>query len=471
MRRKTARLVAAFTVGALLIAACSDDKKTDSTTVSTTADTAVDTTTGDTTTGDTTVDTTGDTVVDTTEPAAAGWAVNTDDCIDPAAAEAPIEGTIKIGSVMPLTGESSADEAFAPVKDGWLAYMDYANQTGILGDLKIEASVEDDQYSKDLTPGAVSKELDAGVQVFSGIIGTPNNLAVRDTLNQECVPQLNNLTGSPAWGEVADYPWTTGGLVPYGTESKIYATQIAQQYPEGATVALFYLNSEFGQVYADAFKELAPDYGLEIVDEQTIEAGDNAPPVAQITSIADKAPDVIMAVPLGVGCVTFLGELASKKAQTPGWTPATFITNTCASSLILAAAGPAADGIYTSGNLVDVTDPANASIPAIKDYVDFMTAAGKEAIITTATAGWVIAEITVAIIKQAQASPEGLSQASIINAARNFTYTPSVARAGVVLKSIGEEDPFLAESLQVLQYDADTATFTNIGDLITQFES
>lgn len=467
MRRKTARLVAAFTVGALLVAACSDDKKTDSTTASTTADSAVDTTTGDTP-----PDTTGDTAADTTEPAApSGWAVNTDDCIDPAAAEAPIEGTIKIGSVMPLTGESSADEAFAPVKDGWLAYMDFANENGILGDLKIEASVEDDQYSKDLTPGAVSKELDAGVQVFSGIIGSPNNLAVRETLNQECVPQLSSLTGSPAWGEVADFPWTTGELVPYGTESKIYATQIAQQYPEGATVALFYLNSEFGQVYADAFKELAPDYGLDIVDEQTIEAGDNARPVAQITSIADKAPDVIMAVPLGVGCVTFLGELADKKAQTPGWTPATFITNTCASSLILAGAGATADGIYTSGNLIDVTDPANAAIPAVKDYVDFMTAAGKEAIITTATAGWVTAEVTVAIIKQAQASPEGLSRASIINAARNFTYTPSLARDGVVFKSNGEEDPFLAESLQVLQYNFATATFSNIGDLITQFES
>ena len=38
-------------------------------------------------------------------------------------------------------------------------------------------------------------------------------------------------------------------------------------------------------------------------------------------------------------------------------------------------------------------------------------------------------------------------------------------------KSNGEEDPFLAESLQVLQYDADTATFTDIGELITEFET
>ena len=44
---------------------------------------------------------------------------------------------------MPLTGDSSADEAFAPVKDGWLAYMDYANEQGLLGDITIEASVEE----------------------------------------------------------------------------------------------------------------------------------------------------------------------------------------------------------------------------------------------------------------------------------------------------------------------------------------
>lgn len=468
--RKSARVLAVLTVGTLLIAACSDDKATDSTTAP--ADTAVETSApADTGVTDTAGVTETTDATETTEAAAEGWAVNTDDCIDPAAAEAPIEGTIKIGSVMPLTGESSADEAFAPVKDGWLAYMDYANENGILGDLKIEASVEDDQYSKDLTPGAVSKELDAGVNLFSAIIGSPNNLAVRDTLNEECVPQLSALTGSPKWGEVADYPWTTGELVPYGTESKIYAKQIAEQYPQGANVALFYVDSEFGQVYADAFKELAPDYGLTIVDEQTIAAGDNSPPTSQITSIADKKPDVIMAVPLGVGCVTFLGELASKKAQTAGWTPATYITNTCASALILAAAGPAADGIYTSGNLVDVTDPANAALPPVKAYVDYMTAAGKADIITTATAGWAAAEVTVAIIKQAMESPDGLSRASIINSARNFTFTPSLAREGVVFKSMGEEDPFLAESLQVLQYTAATATFTNIGKLITEFES
>ena len=462
-RRNTARLVAALAAGALLVAACSSDSKSTTTAANTQAPTT--TAGGSPTTGgsNTTVP------AETTTPAPAAWKVDTKDCTDETAANAKITGTIKIGSVMPLTGGIAA-AAFAPVKDGFQAYMDYANSKGLLGDVKITTDIEDDQYSKDLTPGAVSKLIDGGSNVVAGIIGTPDNLAVRQTLNDACIPQLNALTGSPHWGEVADYPWTTGLLVPYDTESKVYASQLKELYPNGAKVAIFSVNSEFGTAYVDAFKALASQYNLTIVDEQTIEAEDATPPASQITSIASKKPDVIMAVPLGAGCVTFLSQLATAKAQNPGWTPATFITNTCASSLILGAAGAAADGLYTSGNLIDIGSPANATVPNVKTYLDYMASIGKSDIATTAAAGWTTAEVTVAMLIQAQKSPDGLTRASIIDAARNFTYTPMLARDGVVLKMNGTADPYLAESLQVLQYNATAKTFTDIGKLITQFE-
>jgi ABC-type branched-subunit amino acid transport system substrate-binding protein len=481
-RSKLAALVAA---GVMLVAACSSDNKVATTTPgpATTAATAateapsdtsasVDTASADTASADTAAPDTAapDTTTAATDAKAAAWAVNTDDCVDPGAANAPITGTVKIGSVMPLTGGVAA-AAFAPVKDGLQAYIDFANEKGLLGDTKIELSVEDDQYSKDLTPVAVSKLIDSGVNLFTGIIGSANNAAVRQTLNDDCIPQLNALSGSPEWGRVADFPWTTGLLVPYNIESRVYAKQISNMFPAGATVAMFYVNSEFGQVYADAFKELATEFNLTIVDEQTIEATDSNPPTSQITSIAGKKPDVIMAVPLGAGCIGFLTELASSKAQNAGWDPKTFVTNTCASSLILGAAADAANGLYTSGNLVDIGDPANQSIPAVKEYIDFMTGIGKADIVTTAGAGWTTGEITVAILAQAQASPEGLTRASIINAARNFTHTGSLARPGVVARSMGEEDPYLSESLQVLQYDATAKTFSDIGTLITDYET
>ena len=173
---------------------------------------------------------------------------------------------------------------------------------------------------------------------------------------------------------------------------------------------------------------------------------------------------------LGAGCVTFLNALGAAKAQNKGWNPATFITNTCASNLILGAAGPDANGLYTSGNTVDIGNAANAGLPEVKKYLDIMKAAGHADIATTAAAGWAVGEATVAILQQAQKSANGLTRASIIDAALNFTYTPMLSRAGVVLRSMGETDPFLSESLQVIQYDATKKVFNDVGQLITEFE-
>ena len=100
---------------------------------------------------------------------------------------------------MPLSGGPAA--AFGPVKDGFQLYLDYGRaQQGLLPGYTITADIRDDQYDATQTPGVVDALIDDGVDFFSGIIGSPNNLAVRDTLNEECIPQLAALTGSPAWG-------------------------------------------------------------------------------------------------------------------------------------------------------------------------------------------------------------------------------------------------------------------------------
>jgi hypothetical protein len=121
--------------------------------------------------------------------------------------------------------------------------------------------------------------------------------------------------------------------------------------------------------------------------------------------------------------------------------------------------------------LVDVNDPAIAAKPAVDEYIEFMTAQGNKDIVTTASAGWHVAEVTVAILKQASESPEGLTRASIMNAARNYSLVPSLAREGVVLTMNGEADAFQAESLQVVQFDFASGTFKDIGSLIADYES
>ena len=192
-----------------------------------------------------------------------------------------------------------------------------------------------------------------------------------------------------------------------------------------------------------------------------------------MSSIAGNAPDVIVTDPLGAQCPVFLNELANHKAANPGWEPRVYLTSACASSLILGAAGENADGLYTAlpTGAVDVTNPANQDLPGVAEYLAYMESKGLSDTVPTSVAGWIFAEVTVEILRQAADSPEGLTQASIINAARNLDYTPSVVQEGFTYKASGEEDPTYVEAVQIVQYDAATKFLNPVGELITKFES
>ncbi len=93
--------------------------------------------------------------------------------------------------------------AFAPIRAGLQAYIDYANENDLVPGRELTLNVGDDQYDPALTPGVVNGLLDDGVQLFTGIVGTPNNASVRDLLNEECVPQMLGGSGFPGFAEVS----------------------------------------------------------------------------------------------------------------------------------------------------------------------------------------------------------------------------------------------------------------------------
>ena len=470
MTKRQRRLCAFGAAAALLLAACSGGGN-GSSPLATNDLGPVPITPGPPTTKGTTIAPTAGTT-SATQPAATGWTIDSSTCPDPARTEQPITGAITIGSAMPLTGGPAA--AFGPVKDGFQLYLKMAGDKGLLPGYTITADIRDDQYDAAQTPAVVDASINDGADIFSGIIGSPDNLAVRDKLNHECIPQLEALTGSPAWGQVADFPWTTGALVPYNVEASIYATKIKELKP-GAKVALYYVNSELGKAYVDEFKKQVDLLGLEVVDEQTIDPNVYDQPVTQVASIAGKLPDAIVAIPLGLQCPAFLTELANAKAQNAAWVPMVFITNTCASKLFLGLAGPAAEGVYTSNNLVDANDPKNAANPGVKAFMEAYNAAGLGGDPGVMASGWTAGEATVAILNAALKTGT-LSRKSIIEAARTLTFTPSLARQsatsqGVQYKMKGAEDPFAFQTLQVLQWNGASQTFTEIGDPVTDFES
>ena len=85
---------------------------------------------------------------------------------------------------------------------------------------KIELVAKDDAYDGARRRSRTCSRSIDDDKVFGlfNVVGTKNNLAIRDTSNEDCVPNLFAATGSPAWGN-HDYPWLLGTeLVPYPLE-------------------------------------------------------------------------------------------------------------------------------------------------------------------------------------------------------------------------------------------------------------
>ena len=128
--------------------------------------------------------------------------------------------TILIGGTVPLSGEAAA---FGTVGPGAKAYFEYVNSKGGVNGRKIDYRFYDDEYNPAQTV-QLTRQLVEQDRVFAifNAIGTANNLAIRDYLNAQKVPQLFSGDGSQALGGgSARYPWTVGFLPSYQGEGLV----------------------------------------------------------------------------------------------------------------------------------------------------------------------------------------------------------------------------------------------------------
>lgn len=372
----------------------------------------------------------------------------------------PITDRLTIGTVAPQSG-GLVSAIHAPVLVGFQAYLDMANAQNLVDDVQLDLVVADDEGKPELSPVAVAGILEADAQVVSAVPGATSNLAIRNLLNVNCVPQLMALTSTPRLADVTNFPWSMSGDVADDVETAVYANAIRRSLGGGTSIAILAVNDEGGASYADAFVAAALENNLEVVTRQTVEPGVIDPPVAQMLTIASHRPDVLVVSLSGPACATFLTELDRDRQALPGWEPQVYVSEECGDSSLLGLAGGAADGVMTATHLRD-DDP---------DFIAEMQAAGVTTGFSRAARGWTAAEVTVEILAQAQQSAAGLTRATIIEAARNLSYVPSLARPGVACITNGVEDGAAFESLQVIRYESATQTFSDVGPLVAQFES
>jgi branched-chain amino acid transport system substrate-binding protein len=399
---------------------------------------------------------------------AAGSSIDTADCVADPTAE--IEGDeIKLVSSYPQSG---ATAAFSQIARGWKAYFQMVNEAGgveIAGNTyTIVTEDKDDQYNPATTAQNIDELVGAdGENAFAtfSVVGTANNLAIRDQLGELCVPNLFAATGAPIMGS-EDYPWTLGSsLSPYSLEGKAFADLLAEQNPE-AKVAMLVQDDDFGTAYEEGFQAAIEGTDIEVVKVEKYATG-AAEVSAQITSLAASGADAFFNGGTLLACPDAL-----TKAAAAGWTPITWISATCTSKTLMGVAGQAGDGVYSYTNLKDPLNPDFDADPAMQEYREVVAQYQPEADLDNAIVayGWTQAALLVQVLENAEAP----TRLAVMESLRNFEASEEgVLLPGVTVKT-GEGDNFLGEAYQTMQYEFEAPGARNhfvlIGTELTDLE-
>jgi branched-chain amino acid transport system substrate-binding protein len=367
------------------------------------------------------------------------------------------EDTIKIGSSFPQSGTYAA---FAEISTGYQAYFDYVNEElGGIDGRQIELITLDDAYEPGRTATNAQRLVqDDGVFALFNVIGTSNNTAIWDDLEDECVPNLFAGTGSPLWGD-PDHAWTVGSFPSYSLEAVMYANYLKENQPD-ATVALLTQNDDFGESYVDTFLAEIEGTDIEVVGEETYDFT-NPDTTSQVTSLASSDADAVVLGTTALACPNALNAINSTS-----WEPMIFISGTCTSPTLVGLAEPgAAEGIISVTAFKDPRDPQWEGDEAMQEFLEKGRQYGGPDLDidnTIVAYGWTMGALLVDTLSNAAE----LTRPAVMEQALNIDdlTTGLVLPESVLNTSIADGDKFPLEVLQLMQYSEDLGYYEFLGE-------
>ena len=360
---------------------------------------------------------------------------------------------------------------FGLIADGANNYFKYVNDKGGIGGRSIVVDNKDDVYQADKTKANVDEAIAA--KAYAGLfvtLGTPNNLAVWDTTNKECMPQLLNGTGAAQWGDVDNHPWTTGMQLDYTTEAQLWVEWMKKEFPNGAKVAAVTYNNDFGKSYDRGLKVAIKGTKFELVADELHEA--TAPNLTnQFTNIEAKAPDVILIQTTAVFCTQSMAEIEKRALKAK-----VMMSSTCGSLSQffkpLVDQGLTGKDTYIIQTYKDVNDALWQGDDFIKLFHEQAKAGGLDDKQSTYGTGWLFAWFMEQILREAATYQGGLNRANIMLAARGIDKNNPLALPGLTNKMDGLKDAYLTEGGQVAQYKVTdpkvVGGFVKVSDVINK---
>ncbi|MDX6741171.1 ABC transporter substrate-binding protein [Actinocorallia sp. A-T 12471] len=387
----------------------------------------------------------------------AGGVVTADDCLDPAAATAKIEGTLKVGWSAPLSGPLAV--AAGAVIDGMTARFAVANAAGGIGGVKLEVVSKDDAFNPERAKANVNELIQKdGVDVLE-VFGSGQLNAAADDQNEACVPLLFAQAAVPEYRDAANFPWTTEYLPSSEVEMSVVVEQLKKKYPDGVKVALAANQTESGQSYANGFKKAIEGTNITIAAEAPL-----TDPNAAVTTLKETGAPVLVDAGVTTDCLAL--SLAVGRS---GWQPETFIqpANCVDGKSLYEPAGAAADGQQIMVWLKDPANPIYADDAGVKQYLaDAKTHGVKNALNNYTVNGWAIGDLMVDAFTKAAASEDGLSRLGIIKVARTQTYSPPMFIDGIDWKMTPETSLGIG-AFRPFTWNAAKKVFEPSGDVIS----
>jgi branched-chain amino acid transport system substrate-binding protein len=334
---------------------------------------------------------------------------------------------IKIGNLAPYTGWGSE---YAAVARAEAAYFQMINDRGGINGRKINFVTLDSasEPSHALPLARQLVEEDQVLLIFSSI-GTEGNLAIRDYLNQNKVPQLFIQSSSAAFNDPAHFPWTMGFFATYHDEGVAYAKYILSNKPSGK-IAILYANDDAGMEYLQGVHDGLGDKVAMIVKEVSYQvSGQNLEP--QIAALKDSGADVFFNFAVGPFATKTI-----RAAYDLGWHPLQFIPN--ASLSIAAFLDPAglekSSGIICNARSKGWWSPHSRDDPAVREFLDWMTKYNPQASLRDQNnvAGYERAQTLVAVL---QKCGDNLTRANVMKQASNLDLELGMLRPGIKIKT------------------------------------
>ena len=241
--------------------------------------------------------------------------------------------TIKIGTSLPQSGIYAA---FSEILNGEKAYFEYLNAdkggveiAGKKYKIELDRQGRRVRRGEDVRERAVARSTNDKVFALFNVVGTKNNLAIRDYLGEQCVPNLFAATGAPQWGN-HDFPWMHRQRArAYPLEMQALVKYLKENKPN-ATIAMLRPNDDFGASYSETLKKLIKGTDMKIVRRRRYdtETGDVT---AQMTASPRRKADVVR----GRRDAARLPDRAQPASGASGWKPLVYMSGTCTSKTLM----------------------------------------------------------------------------------------------------------------------------------------